>query len=67
MDIIKYSERLWDICLDGKITKEELPEFLDALAGLIAGIVAIVLPFIKGDAATVVKRVSAGVGLAAGK
>jgi len=65
--MIKNATRLWEICLDGKITKEELPDFLEALAGLIAGIVAIILPFIKGDAATVLKRVAGGVNLAAGK
>ena len=65
--MIKNATRLWEICLDGKITKEELPDFLEALAGLIAGIVAIILPFIKGDAATVLKRLSGGINLAAGK
>jgi hypothetical protein len=67
MDIFKYAKQIWDICLDGKITKEELPAFLTALAGLIGAIVVIILPFIKGNAATVAKRTAAGIALAAGK
>jgi hypothetical protein len=67
MDIIKYAKKIWDICLDGKITKEELPEFLEALDGVVGGIVAVVLPFIRGNAATVAKRLSGGIKLAAGK
>jgi len=67
MDLIKWSKILFAILKDGKITKEEVPAFMEALAGVIVALVAIVLPFIKGDASVMAKRLSAGVSLAAKK
>jgi len=65
MKIITAWKKLAAICADRKVTKEELPDFLEALAELMAGVVELVLPFLKGPAAALAKNVAAGLSLAA--
>jgi hypothetical protein len=67
LDVIKWAKKLYSILQDGKITKEELPQFLEALAGFIAAVVALVLPLLRANEAKVAKRLAEGVKLAAGK
>ena len=50
--------------MDGKVTKEELPDFLEALAGFVLAVVAVVLPFLSGGARTVANRLAGGLALA---
>ena len=67
VDLLKWGKKLVAILADGKVTKEELPEFLEALAGVIGALVAIILPFLSVKGGTLARRLSAGVKLAAGK
>jgi len=67
VELIKWGKKLIAILADGKVTKEELPEFLEALAGVIVALVAIILPFLSAKSGTLAKRLAGGVKLAAGK
>lgn len=65
MKIITAWKKLAAICADKKITRDELPEFLAALAELVVGIVELVTPFLKGPASTFAKNIASGLSLAA--
>jgi hypothetical protein len=65
IELLKWGKILVAILKDGKVTKAELPEFLEALAGVVAALVTIILPFLAGQAGTLAKRLAGGVKVAA--
>jgi kynureninase len=67
IELLKWGKKLVAILADGKVTKAELPEFLEALAGVIGAVVSIIVPYLGGKASTIARRLAAGVNLAAGK
>ena len=64
-EIFKWGKKLYVILADGKVTKAELPAFLEALAGLVMAIVVVVGPLLKGSAGNILKRLGGGLSLAA--
>jgi len=67
MKIIEDWKALVAICADKRITRDELPAFLEAIADLLGGIIELISPILKGGATTTLKRIAAGIILAAEK
>jgi len=67
MKIITAWKKLAAILADKKISREELPAFLEALAELLFGILELVTPFLKGPAAVTANRAAAYVKMASGE
>ena len=65
IEVIKWGKILIAILKDKKITKEELPEFMEALAGLTMALVAVILPLLRVSSGKLAKRFSGGVSVAA--
>lgn len=64
IEILKWGKILAVILADGKITEDELPAFIEAVAGFVGGIVALVSPLLEGRAATMAERLADGLGVA---
>lgn len=64
VELLKWGKILVAILKDGKVTKAELPEFLEALAGFVGALVLILLPYLKANMGTIAKRLAGGIALA---
>lgn len=64
IELIKWGKILVAILKDGKVTKEELPEFLEALAGFVGALVILLLPLLKANVGIIAKRLAGGLTVA---
>lgn len=65
VELLKWGKILVAILKDGKVTKAELPEFLEALAGFVFALVGLILPYLAGNVGTMAKRLAGGIKVAA--